>query len=78
LARASPLGRIRIVPVTVLVLDLPVLTVDIELGALVLADLAPGIDGIDGILLLVEVAAATGRAVFLDVQASIGFPNYMM
>jgi len=46
--------------------------VDVELGALVLADLAPGIDGI---LLLVEVAAATGRAVFLDVPASIGFPN---
>ena len=53
----------------VLVLDLPVLAVDVELGALVLADLAPGIDGI---LLLVEMAAAAGRAVFLDVPAAIG------
>ncbi|WP_235269773.1 hypothetical protein [Geoalkalibacter subterraneus] len=38
------------------VLDLPILAVDVELGALVLADLAPGINGL---LLLVEVAAAT-------------------
>lgn len=52
----------------VLVLDLPVLAVDVELGALVLADLAPGIDGI---LLPVEVTAATGRAVFLDVPAAM-------
>jgi hypothetical protein len=42
---------------------------------LVLADLAPGIDGI---LLLVEVAAATGRTVFLDVPAAIGVRDYMM
>ena len=44
----------------VLVLDLPVLAVNVEFGALVLADLAPGIDGI----LLLEVAAASGRFVF--------------
>ena len=37
----------------VLILDLPVLAVDVKLGALVLADLAPGINGL---LLLVEVA----------------------
>jgi hypothetical protein len=48
---------------------------DVELGALVLADLAPGIDGI---LLLVEVAAATGCIVFLDVPAAIGVWDYMM
>ena len=40
----------------VLVLDLPIFAVDVELGALVLADLAPGINGL---LLFVEVAAAT-------------------
>jgi len=49
--------------VAVLVLDLPVLAVDVELGALVLADITPRIDGF---LLLVEVAADTGRAVILD------------
>ena len=59
----------------VLVLDLPILAVDVELGALVLADLAPGIDGI---LLLVEVAAATGRAVLLDVPAAVGVGYNMM
>ena len=59
----------------VLVLDLPVLAVNVELGVLVLADLAPGIDSI---LLLVEVAAATGRAVFLDVPAAIGVGHNMM
>ena len=75
LDRASPLRRIWIVAVAVLVLDLPILAVDIELGALVLADLAPGINGI---LLLVEVAAATGRTVFLDVPAAIGVRDYMM
>ena len=56
----------------VLVLDLPVLAVDVELGALVLADLTPGIDGF---LLLVEVAAATGRTVFLDVPVSTANEN---
>lgn len=75
LARASALRRIRIVPVAVLVLDLSILAVDVELGALVLADLPPGIDGI---LLLVKVAAATGCAVFLDVPAAIGIWDYMM
>ena len=50
----------------VLVLDLPVLAVDVELGALVLADLALGIDGI---LLLVEVAAA---AVFSPTENAPG------
>ena len=75
LARASPLRRIWIVPVAVLILDLPVLAVDVELGALVLADLAPGINGL---LLLIEVAAATGRTVFLDVPATIGVRDYMM
>ena len=59
----------------VLILDLPVLAVDVELGALVLADLAPGIDGI---LLLIEVAAATGRTVFLDVPAAVGVGYDMM
>ncbi len=59
----------------VLVLDLPVLAVDVELGALVLADLAPGIDGI---LLLVEMAAATGCAVFLNIPAAGGVGDYMM
>ena len=59
----------------VLVLDLPVLAMDVELGALVLADLAPGIDGI---LLLVEVAAATGRAVFLDIPTAVGVGHNMM
>ena len=59
----------------VLILDLPVLAMDVELGALVLADLTLGIDGF---LLLVEVAAATGRAVFLDVPATIGVRDYMM
>ncbi|SBW00681.1 exported hypothetical protein [uncultured Desulfovibrio sp.] len=71
----SSLRRTRIVPVAVLVLDLPVLAVDVELGALVLADLTPGIDGI---LLLVEVAAAAGRAVFLDVPAAVGVGYDMM
>jgi hypothetical protein len=61
--------------VTVFVLDLPVFAVDMELGALVLADLAPGINGI---LLLVEVAAATGRTVFFDVPPAIGVRDYMM
>ena len=59
----------------VLVLDLPVLAMDVELGALVLADLAPGIDGF---LLLIEVAAATGRAIFLDVPAAVGVGHDMM
>ena len=44
----------------VFVLDLSILALDVELGDLVLADLAPGINGI---LLLVEVAAAAGRIV---------------
>ena len=59
----------------VLVLDLPVFAMDVELGALVLADLTPGIDGF---LLLVEVAAATGRAVFLDVPAAVSVGHDMM
>jgi len=61
--------------VTVLVLDLPILAVDVELGALVLADLAPGIDSI---LLLVEVAAATSRAVLFDVPPTVAVGYYMM
>ena len=48
---------------------------DVELGALVLADLAPGIDGI---LFLVEVAAATGRSVFFDVPSAVGVGYNMM
>ena len=60
---------------TVLVLDLPILAVDVELGALVLADLAPGIDSI---LLLVEVAAATSRAVLFDVPPTVAVGYYMM
>lgn len=59
----------------VLVLNLPVLAMNVELGAQVLADLAPGIDGF---LLLVEVATATGRTVFLDVQSATGIRDYMM
>lgn len=59
----------------VLVLDLPILAVDVELGALVLADLAPGIDGI---LLLVEVAVAAGRAVFLYVPSAVCVGHDMM
>ena len=59
----------------VFVLYLPVLAVDVELGALVLADLAPGIDGI---LFLVEVAAATGRSVFFDVPSAVGVGYNMM
>ena len=59
----------------VLVLDLPVLAVDVELGALVLADLAPGIDGF---LLLIEVAAATGRAIFFDIPTAVGVGHDMM
>jgi hypothetical protein len=38
---------------------------DVELGALVLADLTPGIDGF---LLHIEVAAAMGRSIFLTSQ----------
>ena len=59
----------------VLVLDLSVLAVDVELGALVLADFTPGIDGI---LLPVEVTAATGRAIFLNVPAAVGVGHDMM
>ena len=59
----------------VLVLDLSVLAVDVELGALVLADFAPGIDGI---LLLVKVTAATGRAIFLNVLAAVSVGHDMM
>lgn len=50
----------------VLVLGFSVLAMDVELGASVLADVAPGIDAI---LLLVEMAAGTGRAVFLAIMA---------
>jgi hypothetical protein len=45
----------------VLVLSLPVLAMDEELGSLVLTNLAPGIDGI---LLFVDVTATTRSAVF--------------
>jgi len=48
----------------VLVLSLPVLAMDEELGALVLTNLA---SGIDGILLVVEVTATTRSPTFLDV-----------
>ena len=34
--------------------------------------------GINGLLLLIEVAATTGRTVFLDVPAAIGVRDYMM
>lgn len=60
---------------TVLVLDLSVLAVNVELGALVLADLA---SSINGILLLFEMAAATARIAFLDVPPTVGVGNYMM
>ncbi len=52
-----------------LVLDIPVLAVDVELGALVLADFTPGIDGIP---LPVEVTAAASCAVFIDILTAIG------
>ena len=47
-------------------LNLSILPMDNKLSTL--ADLAPGIDGI---LLLVEVAATSGRSVFLDIPAAI-------
>ncbi len=50
----------------VFVLNLPVLAMDEELGALVLANLA---SGIDGILLFVEMTSTTRRAVILDVPS---------
>jgi hypothetical protein len=59
----------------IFVLNLPVLTVNVELGILVLTDFAAGIDGI---LLFVEVSATAGRSVFLDVPATIGIGDYMM
>ena len=59
----------------VLVLNLPVLAVDLKFGALVLADLATGVDGI---LLLVEVAATSACAVFLDVPAAFAVVYYAM
>lgn len=58
----------------VLVLDLPVLAMDVEPSALVLAAFA---SGIDGILLLVKVAAATGRAVFIGIPAAVGVEHTM-
>lgn len=51
----------------VLVLNLPVLAMNEELGALVLTNLA---SGIDGILLCVEVTATTRCPDFLNVPAS--------
>jgi len=62
--------------VAVLVLDLPVFAMDVELGALVLADLTPGIDGF---LLLVEVAAATGRGLHDVILVSLAWlpPVYL-
>ena len=63
LTRASSLRRIWIV------------AVDVELSALVLTDLAPGIDGI---LLLIEMATATSHAVLLDVPTTVGVGHYMM
>ena len=73
--RGLPLGWIRIIPVAVFVLDFPVLAVDVEFGALVLAYLAPGINRI---LLLVEVAAATSRAVFFDIPTAVSAGYDMM
>ncbi len=73
--RKSSLRRIRIIPVAVLILDLPVLAVDVEFGALVLADLAPGIDGIP---LLAKVATATSRAVFFDIPNAVSVGHDMM
>jgi len=61
--------------VAVLVLDLPVLAMDVELGALVLADLAPGIDGF---LLFIEVAAATGRSIFFYIPTAARVGHDMM
>lgn len=54
---------------TVLASYLPVLVVDDKLGALVLANLAPGINGV---LLLVEVTAAAVRSVSLDIPPPFG------
>jgi hypothetical protein len=51
----------------VLVLNLPVLAMDEELGALALANFASGIDGIQ---IFVEVSSTTRSAAFLNVPAS--------
>ena len=72
---ASPLRRIWIAPVAFLVLDIPVFAVNVKLGVLVLVDLAPGIDSI---LLLVDVAAATSRAVLFDVPPAVAVGYYLM
>jgi hypothetical protein len=71
----SSLRWIRIIPVAIFVLDLPVLAVDVEFGALILAYRAPGIDRI---LLLVEVAATTSRAVFFDIPTAVSVGYDMM
>lgn len=65
--KSSPFGWKRVVSMAVLVLNLPVLAVDEKLGALVLTNLA---SGIDGILLFVEVTATTRSPAFFDVPAS--------
>ena len=59
LLQTSPFRWIWIVPVTILTLNLTVLAVNDELCALILADLAPGINGI---LLLFEMNAAAVSA----------------
>ena len=56
-------------------LNLSIFPMDDKLSPLVLADLAPGIDGI---LLFVKVAATAGRSVFLNITAAIGVGDYMM
>lgn len=60
---------------TVFALNPPVFTMDNELSALVFADLTPSVDCF---LLRIEVAAAAGRAFFLDVPATVGVGYNMM
>ena len=64
-----------IVPMTVFSLNLSIFPMDDKLSPLVLAGLAPGIDGM---LLFVKVAATAGRSVFLNITAAIGVGDYMM
>jgi len=61
--------------VAALAVDLPILAVNVELGALVLADLATSVDGI---LFVVEVAAATARTVLFDVPSTVSVEYYAM
>jgi hypothetical protein len=65
----------RVVPMAIFALELSVHSVNVELGALVLADLPPGIYGV---LLPVEVTATTSRTVSCDVPTAIGIWHDVM